>query len=113
MPFVPRALYDEMCALLRDQREGRLVRLEARVGAGAAAADQTPERRGPSAPSAAALSAALPADVLQVCEEYSFGDREEFTANAARARKLLAAHRPVRDVVAAIRQGANLDATFI
>jgi len=56
---------------------------------------------------------ALPDELMAACERYAYGSREELATNYARAAALHAAGKTPREIVAVIRQGADVDALFV
>jgi hypothetical protein len=122
MPWVAQSALDEMVALLRDVREGRLVRAGerrgvrkpsgAKKGVAPAVADQSRERS--PAPSTADLpTPPLPDVILAVCEQYAFGDDPERERNQQLAQRMFAAHKTPNEIAEAIRRGVDPDTLFV
>lgn len=57
--------------------------------------------------------AALPDVVVQACEHFGFGDREEVSRNYRRAAELHAQGRDAMVIVKEIRQGADTTGLFV
>lgn len=106
MPWVPRDLYELMLDALRQ------------TGASAQPSVVAPTiamATWPAAPVAPTTTeaVALPRPVLDACEQFAFGDPAERVLNVQRALELQAKGQSPRDIVAAIRAGANTEALFI
>jgi hypothetical protein len=94
MPWVPRDLYDEMLAALKDRRAASVVPVPAVV---------VPE---PTAPEPAAPAVMLSPAVYAACVRYAFGDPNEKAANLRIAKSLMRDGVADRDILDAIRSGA-------
>jgi hypothetical protein len=118
MPWVAQSALDEMVALLRDVREGRLVRAGerrgvrkpsgAKKGVAPAVADQSRERS--PAPSTADLpeqDAGLPDAIVAACAEFAFGEPDERERNMRMAHELFRAKKSPAEILQAIRRGAD------
>lgn len=94
MPWVPRELYDVMVDALRAQR-------------GAVSSSVAPVEMVEAAP--VVVEAPLPRAIEDACEHYAFGDPIEHSANRTLALQRLKQNRPLKDIVAEIRQGGPVE----
>lgn len=99
MPFVPRALFEVMTALVADLAAGKLSRVGVAETPQAATTVPAPSILRPEPD-----PQPLPPKVDAACRQYGRGPRA-YPANAALARRLLAAQVEEADVVATIAQG--------
>lgn len=71
------------------------------------------EKDGTATTEPARPAATLPDVVVDACEQFGFGDREEITRNFRRASELHGLGRSARDIVREIRQGADVTGLFV
>lgn len=93
MPWVPRDLYDEMLAALKDRRAPVVV---------PAPAVTVPDEAAIPLPPAFTLSPT----VYDACVRFAFGDPNEKAANLRLAKVLMRDGIPDRDILDAIKHGA-------
>jgi hypothetical protein len=94
MPWVPRDLYDEMLAALKDRRAPVVV----------------PAPAAPAPHEAAAFTLPLPLmlspAVYDACVRFAFGDPNEKAANLRLAKMLMRDGIPDREILDAVKHGA-------
>jgi hypothetical protein len=93
MPWVPRDLYDEMLAALKDRRAAVVVPAPVVVAPEPAPVDPTP------------APVMLTPAVYEACGRFAFGDPNEKAANLRVAKSLMRDGVVDRDIIAAIKSG--------
>jgi hypothetical protein len=102
--LVPKDLYDLMLAALEARPVSSSVgTIDPDVGRASAPATETPTAQNPT----------LPEAVVNACEQFGFGDREEIGRNYRRAWELQAQGRDPRRIVEEIRRGADVTGLFV
>lgn len=95
------------------QSQQRPAVLVSPVVASAVHAEAPTEKGGTALTAPVRPAATLPDVVVEACEQFGFGDREEITRNFRRASELHGLGRAPRDIVREIRQGADLTGLFV